>query len=197
MAVKTTPRTLTVARATPLVLLVTLATWASLLALSGPVGEAPLALLLVVGASLGLGVSGVHRPAVWKDGSSTLLMGVAFVVGGIYVADVGIVPLYFALALLLLHYHLASFRTNVASLQPTYAEDPRSSLGLSSAFVATALRGVLVAGLVLLISLMTFVAATALVVGFEDDLSAFLLALGVLLALLALATLPRSAIRLK
>ncbi len=197
MAVRTTSGALRAAKAAPLVLHVGLAAWASLLALSSPVGDAIFALLVVVGASLGLGLSGAHRPAAWKDALSTLLMGVAFVAAGVYVANVGIVPLYFFVAVLLLTYHLAGFRTNVASLQPTFAEDPRSSQGLSSAFVATAIRGVLVAALVLMISLMAFVAATALVVGFADELTAFLLALGVLMALLALATLPRSAIRLK
>lgn len=159
--------------------------------LSLPLLPSAFPILMAVGASIGAGIFGSFRPTRVTDGASLLLLSAGFVSAGIFAAQLSILRLYMFASLGLLTFQLMSFRTTTAPLRRRPSLDDSTLRGLSSVYQASLVRGLLVSSLVLMISIMTFMAATGFVLGLTADVTAFLLALAVLVLLAIISTYHR------
>lgn len=181
---------MTVARLLPAVLLGGLAGWMAVLALPHLSEFGAQAGLALGGLAVLLAGAGFYRPSRLLDAGSLLLVSAAFVGVALWVAPVDVASLYLFVALALLAHQLLRFRTTVTPLYRAYGEREAMVRGLGPVFVTLAVRGVLVAGLVFLVSVVVFAAASGLILGLESDFTAFLLALA-LLAIVGYLALQR------
>ncbi len=175
---------------TPLALLSALGLWAVVVVLPH-LSEGLSALVLgAVGASIVLGVIGCLRSAGWTDTASLVFLGGGFVTGGVFVARLNVVQLYLFVALIILTFQLTRFRTITAPLRLQPSLDEATFRGLKSTFMSTLARGVLGGSLVFLVSIALFMTGTILVLGLAADVTAFLLALVILIVLVVIAMYP-------
>ncbi len=179
---------MTLASIAPNALLVGLAAW-SLWILYPHLGhDVATASIIALGASITLGFLGRIRPARWLDGLVVLTLGAGFLSPALFLANVGVVPLYLFVALVIMTYQMLSFRTTIAPLRPSFAEDEAVVRGLRTVFLSVVQRGMIVATFVFILSLVVSVVASGFVIGLTSEVTAFLLALILLVIIVVLAT---------
>ncbi len=174
----------------PTLLLLILVAWTAFTAYPFLPSPPSVLILLAAAATATLGFLGIRRPSEWADRASLIMVGSAFLAFGISI-DLTLEELYLFLSITILAAQLMRFRYTVQPLRrlPTLDHHPARALRL--VYGAFLLRASIVTAMVFLISIMAYAAAAMLAVGLQSEITAFLLALAVLIILLAVSLSPK------
>ncbi len=147
--------------------------------------------LAAVGLSASLGLEGTRRPNQWTDRAALGLVGSAFLGIGISVARMELQELYLFIALALLTAQMMRFRTTILPLTRLGSSEKFVGQSLRSVYMSFLSRAIVVAALVYLLSVVSFATASLARLDLTTEVTAFLLAAAVLLALLGVSRIRR------
>jgi hypothetical protein len=171
----------------PLALLLALAGWALSPFVFAPVPGGTLVALILLGGALVLGFLGALRATQYADMTAVFLVGATFFGVGIFLLPVGVEELYAFMGFGIFTVQVSRFRSMV---RPYMRRANRADRDALRRLYVNFLRrvGFLII-IVVILSLILFAAATGTVFNLSSEFTAFLLGLGILLALLLMARL--------
>lgn len=143
--------------------------------------------LPLIGGAIGLALLGVLREVLYADLAAIYLAGAVFLGVGIFLVPVGLVELYAFVGFGIFTAQVTRFRGMVRPF--LRSADRADRVALRSLYIIFLQRVGFLVILVILVSLILFAAATATLFNLTSEFTAFLLGLGILLALLVMARL--------
>ncbi len=167
-------------------MLVALALWAGTTLLLVPEGAIALVVPLLA-LSIALAYVGTRRGLRWANVGAILVVAGTFLGMGVFLAPLGLVELYAFVGVAIFTTQVTRFRSMVGPFLETTDESGREAL--RSLYITFLQRLSFLMSLVVLVSLILFTVATASLFDLSTEITAFALALGIFLALLAMARL--------
>lgn len=171
----------------PTALLIGLVAWSVAISLPFLPGLPSILALAAVAVSASLALRGTRRPSQWTDRAALTLAGSAFLGIGTSVGGMGLETLYLFIAIALLTAQMMRFRTTALPLGRLGFSEEVVGRSLRSVYMSFLSRAIVVAALVYLLSVVSFALASLALFDLTTEVTAFLLALVVLLALLGIS----------
>lgn len=171
----------------PLGLLIALVGWAFSSVVFAPAAAAALVAIPLLGGALALGLLGALRPTRYADLAAILLVGATFFGVGMFLLPLGVEELYAFMGFGLFTVQVSRFRSMVRPFMVGTSQADRETL--RSLYINFLERVGFLIIIVVILSLILFAAATGTVFDLTSEFTAFLLGLGILLALLLMARL--------